>query len=202
MTDETTTNDGEALDGPEPRLLPDDETLRPLAEAFESAEFSVVTSLTAPDQDVVRVGADDYHGFVTAARVAGFDYFIDLCGVDYLRRRPRFDVVVNVLSHVPARRLRIIAATDASLPTISDQFAGANFYERETFDLFGISFDGHHLIDALHQGVVVEHAAGGGTGAHGDHPLGVGHLVVDLAQHRRHLLRHPARHDHEVGLPW
>ncbi len=144
MTEEITPNDGEAPeDAAEPRLLPDDETLRPLAEAFESAEFSVVTSPITLDQDVVRVGADDYHGFVAAVRDAGFDYFVDLCGVDHLRRRPRFDVVVNVLSHAPARRLRIITATDASLPSITDLFVGANFYERETFDLFGISFDGH-----------------------------------------------------------
>ena len=59
---------------------------------------------------------------------------------------------------------------------------------------------GHHLVDALHDRVVVEHAAAARADAHRDDPLGLDHLVVDLAQHRRHLLAHPAGDDHEVGL--
>ena len=60
--------------------------------------------------------------------------------------------------------------------------------------------DRHDLIHALHDGVVVEHAAAARARAHRDHPLGLGHLVVDAAQHRRHLPRQPAGDDHQVGL--
>ena len=63
-----------------------------------------------------------------------------------------------------------------------------------------VDVDRHDLVDALHDGVVVEHAAARGAHAHGDDPLRVGHLVVDLAQHRRHLLADPTGHDHDVGL--
>ena len=63
-----------------------------------------------------------------------------------------------------------------------------------------VHVDRHDLIDALHERVVVEHAAAARAHAHADDPLGLHHLVVDLAQHRRHLLAHPAGHDHEVGL--
>ena len=58
----------------------------------------------------------------------------------------------------------------------------------------------HDLVHALHERVVVEHAAHRRAGAHRDHPLGLGHLVVDAAQHRRHLPRHAPGDDHQVGL--
>src|SRR5437868_278397 len=63
-----------------------------------------------------------------------------------------------------------------------------------------VHVDGHDLVDALDDGVVVEHAAATGAHAHGDDPLGLHHLVVDLTEHRRHLLADAAGDDHEVGL--
>ena len=63
-----------------------------------------------------------------------------------------------------------------------------------------VHVDRHHLIDALHDGVVVEHPPAGSADTHRQHPLGLHHLVVDLAQHRRHLLADTTRHDHQVGL--
>jgi NADH-quinone oxidoreductase subunit C len=115
----------------------------PLVENFPDAKFEQVLD---PPQDVVRVPPEMYHEFVEAAKTAGFDVFVDLCGVDYLRRDPRFEVVVNLLSHTAARRLRIrigVPAASPELPSIADLFPGANFYEREAFDLFGVVFTGH-----------------------------------------------------------
>ena len=63
-----------------------------------------------------------------------------------------------------------------------------------------IDVDGHDLIDALHQGIVVEDAARGGASAHGNDPLGLGHLVVEAAEDGSHFLRDAPGHDHEVGL--
>ena len=65
-----------------------------------------------------------------------------------------------------------------------------------------VDVDRHDLVDALDEGVVVEHPAGRRAHAHRDHPLGLHHLVVDLAQHRRHLLADPTGDDHDVGLAW
>src|ERR671911_1624730 len=59
----------------------------------------------------------------------------------------------------------------------------------------------HDMINTLDDRVVVEHAAGAGTHAHGQYPLRVGHLVVDLTQHRGHLLADSAGDDHQVCLP-
>lgn len=120
-----------------------DTVFAPLRKAFPDVRFEQVLE---PPQDVAHVPADQYLEFVGAARVAGFDSFSDLCGVDYLRRNPRFEVVVNLVSHAHMRRLRIRVGVEGSNPTVSSVtgvFAGANFYEREAFDLFGIVFDGH-----------------------------------------------------------
>jgi len=63
-----------------------------------------------------------------------------------------------------------------------------------------VDVHGDDLIAALHDGVVVEDAAGSGAGAHRDDPLGFGHLIVKLANDRSHLLGEAAGNDHEVGL--
>ena len=112
-----------------------------LAAAVPAAEFDVVRG-----DEVARVPREQLRDLAQAARDAGFEMFIDLCAVDYLRRRPRFDVVVNLVSLRHTRRLRIIAgvpADDPTAPSLVDVYPGANFYEREAFDLFGIVFEGH-----------------------------------------------------------
>ena len=117
--------------------------LQSLAAEFPGVKFEQVLD---PPQDVAHVPADSYHEFVGTAKKAGFDVFVDLCGVDYLRRDPRFEVVLNLVSYAESRRLRIragVPAAEPALPSITDLFPGANFYEREAFDLFGVVFDGH-----------------------------------------------------------
>ena len=60
----------------------------------------------------------------------------------------------------------------------------------------------HDAVAAAHHRIrIVVVAAAVGAAAHRDHPLRVGHLVVDLAQRRRHLVDQGAGHDHHVGLP-
>ncbi len=63
-----------------------------------------------------------------------------------------------------------------------------------------VDVDRHDLIDTLHERVIVEDAADRRTRAHRDHPLGLGHLVVDAAQRRRHFPRETAGDDHQVRL--
>ena len=74
-----------------------------------------------------------------------FNCFIDLCGVDYPERPERFDVVVNLLSTRHNTRVRVKMMTDegTSVPSIIPVFPGANWYEREAYDLVGILFSGH-----------------------------------------------------------
>ncbi|GAB4534673.1 MAG: NADH-quinone oxidoreductase subunit C [Thermodesulfovibrionia bacterium] len=75
------------------------------------------------------------------------DYLSDLCGVDYLgKRRVRFEVVYNLYSLKHRHRIRLKALVpedDPSIDTVTDIWRGANWHERETYDMFGIVFNGH-----------------------------------------------------------
>ncbi|ATH16206.1 NADH-quinone oxidoreductase subunit C [Delftia acidovorans] len=82
-----------------------------------------------------------------------FEVLVDLCGVDYStyaevgREGPRFAVVSHLLSISLNQRLRVrVFCTDDDFPvvaSVTSVWAGANWFEREAFDLFGIVFDGH-----------------------------------------------------------
>src|SRR5216683_4141034 len=63
-----------------------------------------------------------------------------------------------------------------------------------------VNVDGNDLIAALHDGVIVEDAAGGCASAHGNDPLGLRHLVVKLANDGSHFLREAAGDNHQIGL--
>jgi NADH-quinone oxidoreductase subunit C len=74
-----------------------------------------------------------------------FVNFIDICGADYPSRARRFDVVYHLLSPYKNRRIRVKIETDeeTAVPTAIPVFPAANWYERETFDLYGILFADH-----------------------------------------------------------
>jgi len=74
-----------------------------------------------------------------------FVCFIDICGADYPEREKRFDVVYHLLSPYRNRRIRVKVRTDEDTPVASviSVFPAANWYERETFDLYGVLFSGH-----------------------------------------------------------
>src|SRR5260370_26428199 len=63
-----------------------------------------------------------------------------------------------------------------------------------------VNIDGNDLVAALHDGVIVEDAAGRSASAHGDDPLGLRHLSLKLADDGSHFLREAAGDDHQIGL--
>ena len=73
-----------------------------------------------------------------------FQQMMDVCGVDYPERAERFEVVYNLLSVTRNERVRVILSTDANTPvaSVSNLWPCAAWWEREMWDLFGISFDG------------------------------------------------------------
>ncbi|MCW4114517.1 NADH-quinone oxidoreductase subunit C [Aurantimonas sp. MSK8Z-1] len=74
-----------------------------------------------------------------------FVNLVDICGVDYPERAERFEVVYHLLSPRQNQRIRIKLATgeDDPVPSICDVFPGADWFEREAYDLYGILFTGH-----------------------------------------------------------
>jgi NADH-quinone oxidoreductase subunit C len=107
-------------------------------------------------QQVVCCGRTDYINLMSALKEDGFEMCVDVCGTDYLthvgRTLPagvdpeRFEVVVNLLSLADQRRIRVrvqVPESDPALPTLFDLWPGSEALERETYDMFGIRFDGH-----------------------------------------------------------
>jgi len=75
-----------------------------------------------------------------------FDYFLYNTAVDWPARDPRFDVVWEVRSLPNKTRVRLVctaAAPDPHVPSLVPVWRAANWFERETWDLLGIKFDGH-----------------------------------------------------------
>ena len=74
-----------------------------------------------------------------------FVSFIDICGADYPARARRFDVVYHLLSPRQNMRIRVKVQTDEETPVASATgiFPGAEWFERETYDMYGVLFTGH-----------------------------------------------------------
>ena len=74
-----------------------------------------------------------------------FKVLVDVCGVDYPERPERFEVVYNLLSLKHNRRVRVKVATDEEqpVPSVTGVFSAAGWFERETWDLFGVYFSDH-----------------------------------------------------------
>lgn len=76
----------------------------------------------------------------------GFNHLQDLCGVDYAPQKPRFEVVYNLYSIWRRLHIRVRAKVEEETPeidSVTDLWEGANWHERECFDMFGIRFRGH-----------------------------------------------------------
>jgi NADH-quinone oxidoreductase subunit C len=129
----------------------------PLIAALESTlGDALVRTEVVCDQLVAVVRPDRWRDAALSLRDGpglAFEQLIDLCGLDmqgYGDGRwdgPRFAVVVQLLSVKRNARLRVkIPAADDDFPAVDsvvDVWAGANWFEREAFDLFGIVFPGH-----------------------------------------------------------
>ena len=74
-----------------------------------------------------------------------FISFIDICGVDYPMREKRFEVVYHLMSPHQNQRIRVKLSTDEDtpVPSATSVFPGADWFEREAYDLYGILFTGH-----------------------------------------------------------
>ncbi len=97
-------------------------------------------TLNARGDKIVRI-----LGFLRDDTSCSFVQLMDVCGVDYPERAERFDVVYHLLSLKHNHRIRVKIKTDeeTTVPSVVDVYPSANWYERETWDMYGIMFDGH-----------------------------------------------------------
>jgi NADH-quinone oxidoreductase subunit C len=105
---------------------------------------------------VIHVDVAGYIDLMRALRDDGYDMLVGVTGVDYLthpgRDLPggitpqRFEVVVELASIPQHLRLRVrcqVPGDDPAVPTLFELWPGSEAHERETYDMFGVRFDGH-----------------------------------------------------------
>jgi NADH-quinone oxidoreductase subunit C len=111
-----------------------------LQAAFESGEVSVpadgIPTVRVP-LDQITQAVDRVRGELQHSR------FVDLTAVDRLSREERFELVYLFYSLEAHTWLRLKTRTDRQAPSITPMIPGANWYEREVYDLFGIEFQDH-----------------------------------------------------------
>jgi NADH-quinone oxidoreductase subunit C len=125
------------------------QTLSELATRITAAlPDEVISSKVALGELTINVMPFDLIGVLTFLRDdpgCEFKVLIDVCGADWPAREKRFDVVYHLLSLTKNRRIRVKVETDEAtpVPTAISVFPAAGWYERETYDLYGVVFADH-----------------------------------------------------------
>jgi NADH-quinone oxidoreductase subunit C len=112
-------------------------------------KFPQVTDRPSADHPAVNVPVGDVLAVLQTLRDEhGFDMLVDLTAIDWAEgASPRFTVVYHLLATTRGAYIRVATncPSDAApaVPTAVNLWPGANWHERECFDMFGIKFDGH-----------------------------------------------------------
>jgi NADH-quinone oxidoreductase subunit C len=94
----------------------------------------------------LTVASADIVPALIALKTAGYNAFEDMTAVDWFPSEPRFQLSYHILSHAYKERVRLRAMVSGDAPAVESAtvvWPGANYYEREVFDLFGVRFEGH-----------------------------------------------------------
>ena len=94
---------------------------------------------------IPREGIVKFLTFLRDDSQCRFETLVDLCACDYPMESERFEVVYHLLSMRLNQRIRVKIRTDEAtpVPSVSEIFPVANWYEREAFDMYGVLFSGH-----------------------------------------------------------
>jgi NADH-quinone oxidoreductase subunit C len=126
-----------------------DKALAGLGEHIASSlENEVASATVAYNELTIIARAEHIQKVLTFLRddqECMFKQLVDICGADYPERAKRFDVVYHLLSLQLNQRIRVKVETDADtpVPSVTDVFPAAGWYEREAWDMYGIFFADH-----------------------------------------------------------
>ncbi len=137
-----------------------DHVLQRLRETFgaaieESSEFRGELTVIVTKDRIVEVCT-----FLKESPDLRFDLLSDLCGIDMYTPVRRFGVVYNLFSLSRHHRIRLktfCEEQEPTIPTVTGVWRTANWHERETFDMFGISFAGHPDLRRMYMPEAFEH---------------------------------------------
>ena len=97
--------------------------------------------------EIINTSVAEYKKLVESLHTESYEMMVDLTVVDWFRKKePRFEVVVQFLSISKNERKTVkvfVEDEELSIPSITDIYPSANFYEREAYDMFGINFLEH-----------------------------------------------------------
>jgi NADH-quinone oxidoreductase subunit C/D len=115
-----------------------------LNQKLPEAQLQFVRDERYDDQDCIICQAQDVKTLARELEKT-FPFLMDVCGVDYPGRDKRFDVVYHYADPEHDRRLRVKARINEGeeVPSVTEVYRSANWFEREAYDLFGIRFSGH-----------------------------------------------------------
>jgi NADH-quinone oxidoreductase subunit C len=108
-------------------------------EALTDAKFDF-------DEFTLTIAPEQIRSAALTVQAAGYNFFEDLTAVDWFPASPRFQLSYHILSIAFKERIRLRVILEGDTPaveSITPVWAGANYYEREVFDLFGIRFEEH-----------------------------------------------------------
>ena len=127
--------------------MPDATGLELIAHELRDVNNEAILGTEFARERAVLLVAPEHVPFVVGALMAkGYTFVTSVHGVDYYPEEPRLGVLYELLDMREVDRISVKARVpidDARIPTIVDLFPGADWDEREVFDMFGVTFEGH-----------------------------------------------------------
>jgi len=126
-----------------------DDALRELAEliTLKQGDAVVGTDVTHGEVtvEITLASVPGFMEFLKTDRACQFSTLVDITAVDYPSREKRFDMVWHFLSMYQNHRIRVKAQLRENdiVPSITEVYPAANWFEREVFDMYGLMFSGH-----------------------------------------------------------
>jgi len=116
------------------------------AKIQESLAGAVISSGEFREETTLVVKLESLHDVLKKCRLElGYEMLLDISSVDHFGSDPRFEVVYELATLNDSKHLRIkcAVAEDEEVPTATDIWSGADWHEREVWDMMGIGFSGH-----------------------------------------------------------
>jgi NADH-quinone oxidoreductase subunit C len=127
--------------------VPDATGLELTAQELREADADSVLGTTFHrGQATLLVNPEKVIGVLEHLKGKGYSFLASLHGVDYYPEEPRLGVIYELLDMNEVDRISVkarLSTEDPKIQTIVDMFPGADFQEREVYDMFGVVFDGH-----------------------------------------------------------
>ena len=121
-------------------------TLTKLHEKFEDRIEVVPSPLDMDSVKVKREDIVDVCRFLREEEELDYDLMRDLTCVDYIHEKPRFEIVYHLYSIYHGHEIRLkvrLEEQDPTIDTVIPVWVGADWFEREVYDLYGVTFNGH-----------------------------------------------------------